>query len=238
MPVKETAAAAAKIKKLRRYVTTLGWTKGKGFAVRVTHGTRARNHRILKVSTAAKAAIKRLGSKTLVIGLKGKDFTHRIRHASLNKRALRLAASQIGYTETPPGSNHTKYGEWYGMDLEPWCAIFDSWVLSHVGRPFKESYVPTIVAKARNKQDGLTAIPFGIVASTMKAGFPVLACYDWQGDGIADHVEFVEKVVDSNSFFAIGGNTGAINLSNGGEVLRSKRAVVSVQQFVKVSKSS
>lgn len=31
---------------------------------------------------------------------------------------LEVVASQVGYTEYPPGSNCTKYGEWLGMKLE------------------------------------------------------------------------------------------------------------------------
>lgn len=31
------------------------------------------------------------------------------------------ARADLGYTENPPGSNMTKYGEWYGMNGVPWC---------------------------------------------------------------------------------------------------------------------
>lgn len=40
-------------------------------------------------------------------------------------RALNVALSQLGVTET--GNNKTKYGEWYGMDGNAWCAMFVSW---------------------------------------------------------------------------------------------------------------
>ena len=33
---------------------------------------------------------------------------------------LEIAVSQIGYCESPPDSNKTKYGRWYGMDGVPW----------------------------------------------------------------------------------------------------------------------
>ena len=36
-----------------------------------------------------------------------------------------VALSQIGYTEGP--SNKTKYGAWYGMANQPWCATFICW---------------------------------------------------------------------------------------------------------------
>ena len=39
---------------------------------------------------------------------------------SLN-RVLKIARADLGYTENPPGSNMTKYGEAYGMNGVPWC---------------------------------------------------------------------------------------------------------------------
>ena len=41
---------------------------------------------------------------------------------SLNK-VIDLALADLGYTENPPGSNMTKYGEWYGMNGQPWCVM-------------------------------------------------------------------------------------------------------------------
>lgn len=38
---------------------------------------------------------------------------------------LSLAFSQVGYTEK--GENDQKYGEWYGNNKQPWCAMFVSW---------------------------------------------------------------------------------------------------------------
>ena len=39
---------------------------------------------------------------------------------SLSK-VLEVARADLGYTENPPGSNRTKYGEAYGMNGVPWC---------------------------------------------------------------------------------------------------------------------
>lgn len=39
---------------------------------------------------------------------------------SLSK-VLEVAREDLGYTENPPGSNMTKYGEAYGMNGVPWC---------------------------------------------------------------------------------------------------------------------
>lgn len=42
---------------------------------------------------------------------------------SLSK-VIEIASADLGYTESPPGSNMTKYGEAYGMNGVPWCVIF------------------------------------------------------------------------------------------------------------------
>lgn len=39
---------------------------------------------------------------------------------SLSK-VIEVARADLGYTENPPGSNITKYGEAYGMNGVPWC---------------------------------------------------------------------------------------------------------------------
>ena len=42
-----------------------------------------------------------------------------------------IAKSQIGYKEI--GDNSTMYGKWYGLDRQPWCAIFVSWCYNQAG---------------------------------------------------------------------------------------------------------
>lgn len=42
-----------------------------------------------------------------------------------------VAKSQINYKET--GNNNNKYGAWYGLNNNPWCAMFVSWCFSQVG---------------------------------------------------------------------------------------------------------
>ena len=40
---------------------------------------------------------------------------------------MAVAKKQIGYKESPPNSNRTKYGRKFGMNGEPWCFIFEWW---------------------------------------------------------------------------------------------------------------
>lgn len=36
---------------------------------------------------------------------------------------IEAAKADLGYTESPPNSNKTKFGEWYGMNGQPWCVM-------------------------------------------------------------------------------------------------------------------
>jgi CHAP domain len=146
---------------------------------------------------------------------------------SVRDAALRLAVGELGTVESPAGSNRTKYGAWYGMDGNPWCAMFTTWAyelgageLGTNSPPHKKgvsyAYVPYIVGDARAKRNGLS------VTSAPVAGD--LVCYDWAGDGTFDHVGLFERWGGGSQFNAVEGNTSASDYSNGGQVLRCTRS--------------
>lgn len=141
--------------------------------------------------------------------------------ASTREFALEGAISWLGYTESPAGSNNTKFGDWYGMNYQPWCAMFATWcfLVEAGGSPSfakgtRYAYCPYIVQDARNGQNGLT------VTSTPIPGD--LVTYDWDGGG-ADHVGIFEDG-NASSWTAIEGNTSTSNQSNGGQVMRRQRS--------------
>ena len=137
--------------------------------------------------------------------------------------ALTRARQFIGYKESPPGTNGNMFGAWYGINYEPWCAMFVSYCYetgSDKGSPsFRAgatySYVPTIVDDARRKRNGLS------VTTDPKAGD--LVCFDWRKDGLFDHVGLFEGWMTQASFSTVEGNTSTSNNSNGGEVMRRSR---------------
>jgi len=139
---------------------------------------------------------------------------------TLRKRALQRAQSQIGYAEGANNSN--KYGHWYGMDHQPWCAMFCTWCFENEGnspafvKGSRYSYVPYIVGDARANRNGLQTVD----ADQVIPGD--LVCYDWQWDGEYDHVGIFEKWI-GDEFYAIEGNTSTANQSNGGSVMRRDR---------------
>lgn len=43
------------------------------------------------------------------------------------RQVMNIARKQVGYCESPAGSNRTKYGKAFGLNGEPWCFIFEWW---------------------------------------------------------------------------------------------------------------
>jgi CHAP domain len=153
---------------------------------------------------------------------------------STRERALNAAIGQVGYVESPNGSNNNKYGAWYGMNGVPWCAIFCTWCFEEgaggadaFAKGSYYSYVPYVVSDARNGRRGLS------VTSTPKPGD--LVCYDWGYDGTFDHIG-IFKSGSSYEFHAIEGNTSTGNQSNGGQVMdRVRFAGDASMVFVRVA---
>ena len=49
------------------------------------------------------------------------------------ERVIEIARGELGYTESPAGSNCTKYGAAYGWDGVPWCCTFLWWCFRQAG---------------------------------------------------------------------------------------------------------
>jgi hypothetical protein len=155
---------------------------------------------------------------------------------TLRQAALAKAISQLGAVESPSGSNRQKYGEWYGMNGQPWCAIFCTWCFEQSGdspafvRGQRYAYVPYVVGDARADRYGLTT------TDTPVAGD--LVCYDWNLDGVYDHVGIFEAWTSGTFFTCVEGNTSTADQSNGGQVMRRSRDVqAQAVTFIRVAES-
>lgn len=147
-------------------------------------------------------------------------------------RALREAAKQIGKKESPPGSNKVLFSTWYGV-TGPWCAMFVTHCYVKVGsrtfiRGSRYAYVPYIVADARRGGRGL--------AITRDPQPGDLCCFDWDRNGVFDHVGLYEKKLPGARFQTVEGNTAVGNDSNGGQVMRRQRHRDGTVVFVRVTK--
>jgi len=148
------------------------------------------------------------------------------------ERTVLTALRQEGYQEGR--ANASKYGQWYGMDHVSWCAEFVSWCAEQNGsfsfeRGHRYAYCPYIVADARAGRNGLKAV------SAIEAKRGCIALYDWDGDGIADHIGLiVQGPGRGQSFYTIEGNTSSNMLgpqSNGDGVYQRTRYVANVVCF-------
>lgn len=149
----------------------------------------------------------------------------------LREKLIEVAASQKGVKEDPAGSNKTKYGEWFGFNGAPWCAIFVSWVYAQAGKP-----LGTI-----DFSKGFAGVPFGYQFWKKKGKLTTdpkpgdITLYDWDADLKPDHTGlFVAWVKKGETFNSWEGNTSAGNDSNGGQVQFRIRKVKQVLAFVNV----
>ena len=114
-----------------------------------------------------------------------------------------VAATQVGYKES--GYNNTKYGAWYGMNGEPWCAIFVSWCADQAG------ILNTLIPKFSGCTSGGRAWFQSHDRWKEKGYIPSpgdLVFFDWDHSGDCDHVEIVEWVESNGTtLHTIGGNT-------------------------------
>jgi hypothetical protein len=157
--------------------------------------------------------------------------------ASPGRRALAEALRHVGVRESPPGSNRTPFGRWFGVDGVPWCAIFASycfdvgahvvlcrgWHGAGVG-PRGVGYVPTLEAWLRATGRWVDGEP--------QPGD--LAIFDWDG-GVADHVGIVVRPLAGGRFATVEGNTGIGADTDGGEVMRRDRHLGQASGFGRIS---
>ena len=130
---------------------------------------------------------------------------------------IEVARTQLGYMEgsldgTVQGSNDvTKYGEWYGMPGQPWCAMFISWCAN-------EAEIPTtVIPKHASCDVGMNwfinngrwkySTAYG-GSYTPKVGDIVYFGIKMSSGFDSTHVGIVYKV-DSNNVYSLEGNSAA-----------------------------
>jgi cell wall-associated NlpC family hydrolase len=134
------------------------------------------------------------------------------------------AKNEIGYQET--GNNDTKYGKWYGLNNQPWCAMFVSWC-------FAQADLSELVAAQTKK--GFASCDAGLKWFSKKGKIvPVgqaragdIVFFQFDADAQADHVGIVVKNDGKKHLWCIEGNTSGSaksSQSNGDGVYTKKRA--------------
>jgi hypothetical protein len=147
---------------------------------------------------------------------------------SPGEKAFRLAEKEIGYHESPAGSNNNKFGIEYGFNRVAWCAIFESIMFKHAGYPrFRYAAVEAIYWDAMANRNGL------YIVRSPKLGDVI--GYQFHGDSFAHTAFFVRWISEGRVLEDLGGNTSASDWSNGGEVGKQNRDVSLVRFYARVS---
>ena len=140
-----------------------------------------------------------------------------------NNTVVNIANSQIGYAEI--GNNSTMYGKWYGLDKQPWCAIFVSWCFNQAGlgksvaaqtpKGFASCDAGLKWFAKRNK-----LVPVG------EAREGDIVFFQFDNDAAPDHVGIVTKNMKRiKTLRTVEGNTSDKgSQSNGGKVYAKKRS--------------
>lgn len=147
---------------------------------------------------------------------------------------LNRARFETGYTEK--NDNETKYGAWYGVNKQPWCAIFVSWCYDKAG------LVDKVAAETKK---GFASCDAGLKWFAKKGKIvPVgeaqegdIVFFQFDNDAQPDHVGIVEKNMKRlKALKTIEGNTSPNNKgsqSNGGGVYQKKRSYATVMAVVR-----
>ena len=155
----------------------------------------------------------------------------------MSEQIVIIAKQEIGTQETPV--NKTKYGKWYGLDGQPWCAMFVSWVYGHA---YRSDEVAASTKKGFASCDaGLKwfakkgkLIPIG------EASAGDIAFFQFDDDAQPDHVGIVVKNNKRlKRLVCIEGNTSGDvkgSQSNGDGVYRKVRPYSLVMAVARPSK--
>jgi hypothetical protein len=141
------------------------------------------------------------------------------------EKVLLAAKAEVdaGYREGT--NNDTKFGKWYGLNNQPWCAMYVSWC-------FKEAELSNLVAASSKK--GFASCDAGlkwfasngqlVPVGQAKAGD--IAFFQFDDDAQADHVGIVKGNDGKGVLYVYEGNTSGdakVSQSNGDGVFLKKR---------------
>ena len=150
---------------------------------------------------------------------------------------ISAAQAEIGYSRWADEENGTKYGRWYaqatgspsfGASGVPYCDMFVSYVLSKVGIDWLSAYVPGRENQARDR---------GALIDKWDIHPGDLLTFDWDGDGIADHIGIATTAPYGTKIDTVEGNTSwGYNgpQGDGGVVANKQRDMGDVRYGIRV----
>jgi hypothetical protein len=145
------------------------------------------------------------------------------------------AKSQLGYKEGV--NNDTIFGKWWGLNNQPWCAMFVSWCFAQAGA------VQLIEAQGSKGFAGCQAMEAWakkkkMIVKTEKVQAGDILLYDFSKAGKAVHTGIAIGGINPNTHLidAIEGNTAGDNLgsqANGDGVFLKHRALTTVRAVIR-----
>ena len=135
-----------------------------------------------------------------------------------------VARGELGFKEGQ--NNDTKYGAWFGLNNQPWCAMFVSWCFAQVKQSAR------VAAQSRK---GFASCDSGLRWFTRKNKLiPIgqaqpgdIAFFQFDTDAQPDHVGIVVKNDGKKYIWCVEGNTSdgkSGSQANGDGVYYKKRA--------------
>ena len=134
---------------------------------------------------------------------------------------LAIARKELGYKESPAGSNRTKYGAWFGLNGQPWCMMFVQWCFRQAGA---QDMLPALTASCGALMRAAQAKGCWITGDYQPGDVVI---YDFPGGAATDHCGIVVTAL-TDGVRAIEGNTAVGDNSNGGEVMERTRPLSQV----------
>jgi cell wall-associated NlpC family hydrolase len=135
-----------------------------------------------------------------------------------------IAKAELGYKET--GNNDTKYGKWYGLNNNPWCAMFVSWCFNQAG--LGKNIVAQNSKGFASCQAGLKWFTSrGKIVPVGKAQAGDIVFFQFDADAEADHVGICASNDGKKYLMVYEGNTSGDSKgsqSNGDGVFLKKRS--------------
>ena len=147
---------------------------------------------------------------------------------------VKVALSQVGYKEGK--NNDTMYGKWYGLNNQPWCAMFVSWCFNQAG-------VTSLIAQSPKGYAGCET--FETWAIKNKLTVPVtsvqkgdILLFDFYKSGKSEHTGISQGAINVHTHLidTVEGNTAGDNAgsqANGDGVYIKHRAPSTVRLVVR-----
>lgn len=151
---------------------------------------------------------------------------------------ISAAKAEIGYSRWADKEPGTKYGRWYaqitgspsfGASGVPYCDMYVSYVLYRVGIIWLSAYVPGRESQARER--GLLIDKWDIRPGDMLT-------FDFDDDGIADHIGISTTAPYGTKIDSVEGNTTwgySEPQGNGGVVMNKQRNMADVRYGIRVT---